>query len=534
MTQSRLHRVEWLLILTVVVAALWKGMLLAWGPFSFNADEAVVALMARHILAGARPLFFYGQFYMGSLDAGLVALGFALFGEDVLVIRVVQGLLYLGTVATTGLLAIRIIGSRRAGLAAGLLMAIPTVNVTLYTTVSLGGYGEALLLGNLLLLLSLRLRERPEMLWMWAAWGVVAGLGFWAFGLIVAYALPALLYVLWPRKSVPLAGKRWLRPVLVIGGAAVGASPWLLAAAQTGLAPLLTEMVGSAIAGASPQEPLAAAASHLFSLLVLGTTVIFGLRPPWEVRWLAMPLLPLAVVFWLSVLAHGASSLPSTGDHRGGRVLVAGLVLAVLAGFVLAPFGADPSGRYFLPLAAPLAVFAGGFVSWLVTKGRAWMAWGLLTAVLAFHAAGTIECALRNPPGLTTQFDSITRIDHRHDQALMAFLFQQGERRGYTNYWVAYPLAFLSHEELIFVPGLPYHQDLRYTSRDDRYPEYDPLVDSSEQVAYITTHHPILDDLLRRAFTSLGVTWREAVFGDYRLFYDLSRPVRPSDVSVGE
>jgi hypothetical protein len=32
-----------------------------------------------------------------------------------------------------------------------LLLAIPSVNVILYTTVSLGGYGEALLLGNLIL-----------------------------------------------------------------------------------------------------------------------------------------------------------------------------------------------------------------------------------------------------------------------------------------------------------------------------------------------------------------------------------------------
>jgi hypothetical protein len=34
-----------------------------------NSDEAVVGLMARHILDGKRPVFYYGQAYMGSLDA---------------------------------------------------------------------------------------------------------------------------------------------------------------------------------------------------------------------------------------------------------------------------------------------------------------------------------------------------------------------------------------------------------------------------------------------------------------------------------
>ncbi len=51
--------------------------------------------MARHILGGERPIFFYGQAYMGSLDAWLVAAGFWFFGQQVWVIRFVQILLYL-------------------------------------------------------------------------------------------------------------------------------------------------------------------------------------------------------------------------------------------------------------------------------------------------------------------------------------------------------------------------------------------------------------------------------------------------------
>ena len=38
--------------------------------------------MARHILLGARPAFFYGQAYMGSLDAFLAAAAFAIFGQQ--------------------------------------------------------------------------------------------------------------------------------------------------------------------------------------------------------------------------------------------------------------------------------------------------------------------------------------------------------------------------------------------------------------------------------------------------------------------
>jgi len=208
-------------------------------------------------------------------------------------------------------------------------------------------------------------------------------------------------------------------------------------------------------------------------------------------------------------------------------------MVTLLAGFVLSPFGADPSGRYFLPLAAPLASFAAG---WVVSAEQRWGRWVWLApgVLIPFHLVGTLESASRFPPGLTTQFDPVTQIDHRYDAELMAFLQSQGERRGYTNYWVAYPLAFLSQEDLIFVPRLPYHQDFRYTRRDDRYAPYDDLVARAERVAYITTNHPALASTLREGFLSLGVTWKEARFGDYLVFYGLSRAVRPEALGLGE
>lgn len=509
-----------------------KAALLAWSAFPFNADEAVVALMARHILAGARPTFFYGQAYMGSLDAALVALGFALVGQQVIVIRVIQALLYFGTVTTTVLLGARLFGSRRAGVVAGLLMAIPTVNVTLYTTVSLGGYGETLLIGNLLLLLGLRIYGRPDSVWPYAVWGLLAGLGFWGFALVLVYAIPSAGLVLWssirqPRR-VPALG----RVGVLVLSTLVGALPWIAWAASQGVSALLAEMAGSAIAGASPPNPLAAVGAHVANLLLLGSTVIWGLRPPWEVRWLALPLLPLALAFWLVVATEGILSLRRPVTGKAGRWLLAVVSAVLVAAFVLSPFGADPSGRYFLPLAAPLALAAGDLIDRLRPRAGPLWTFALLTGILTFNLLGTLQCALRNPPGLTTQFDSVTWIDHRYDQELIAFLRRNGERRGYSNYWVAYPTAFLSGEEVILVPRLPYHQDFRYTPRDDRYPPYDARVAESTELVYVTTNHPALDDRLREGFRAAGAAFREAWIGNYHVFYNLSREVRPEDLDL--
>jgi hypothetical protein len=97
---------------------------------------------------------------------------------------------------------------------------------------------------------------------------------------------------------------------------------------------------------------------------------------------------------------------------------------------------------------------------------------------------------------------------------------------------VAYPLAFLSEERLLFSPRLPYHLDFRYTPRDDRYPAYTAAAEGSSRVAYITTRHPQLDERLRTAFRAAGATWRETAIGDYRIFYDLSTAVRPAEIGL--
>src|SRR5512139_2416923 len=173
--------------LIVLLSAVYKLFLLAFNAVPFNGDEAIVALMARHILRGERPVFFYGQAYLGSTDAWLAAASFSIFGESVLAIRVVHILLFAGVVLTTYLLARRYVQSEWGARAAMLWMALPPAMLTLYTTATLGGYTETLLLGNLLLLMAdgqwlLASRWRAG---RWLLFGLIAGFAFYTFPLIL-------------------------------------------------------------------------------------------------------------------------------------------------------------------------------------------------------------------------------------------------------------------------------------------------------------------------------------------------------------
>ncbi len=512
---------------------MWKVSLLSQGLFPFNSDEAIVGLMARHILEGSWPTFFYGQAYMGSLDATLVAAAFRALGQEVWVIRLVQVLLYLGTTATTMLLAHHLGGGGLATAAAGLLMAVPTVNVTLYTTVSLGGYGEALLIGNLLLLVALWSGEHPERLGPLALWGGLAGLGFWAFGLTLVYTIPSLfLLAIHQGRRIPrhqVAGRLGLLAL----GFVIGGFPWFRWAFLNGWDLLVQELFGAAIAGASPAAFWDSVLRHTLNFLLFGLTAIFGFRPPWTVAPLALSLAPIAFGFWVAVIWFTIRDLlrpKATGWSQ--RMLVAAVPLLVIAGFIVSPFGADPSGRYFMPLAAPLAIFAGLFLEQIARRAGVWAPATVLALVLVFNAWGTLQAAAQEPFGLTTQFDPVSWIDHGHDQALMEFLTENELTHGYSNYWVSYVLAFQSDERLIYVPFLPYHQDFRHTMRDSRYAPYEVEVAQSGRVAYITTNHPRLDERLRSGFADQGIMFREARIGDYQVFYDLSSTVEPSQLRL--
>ncbi len=514
----------WPLVVILTGGIVLKVVLLALNAVPFNADEAVVALMARHILRGARPLFFYGQAYMGSLDAYLVAVAFRLFGECVLAIRLVQIVLFAAVLATGYLVALRFTADRRVALVATLLLAFPPVLLTLYTTATLGGYGEALLVGNLLLWWGHRLGGEDVRRWgLWLMWGLAAGLGFWAFGLVLVYLLPVTLWLVWRLRTRP-----WPGYLLAVLGFAVGSLPWWLGN-MSNLSVAVTELSGAAVnSTATAGSFLGNVGMRILNFVVFGLPALFGLRFPWSVDgpplWLAVP----ALVLYIGALGYGLRRR-ARAVVRSGRILLWGICGALFLGFILTPFGGDPSGRYFVPLYLPLFTFAGDVMVMLRERIGRW-AFVLLGAVLAFNLVGTVQAALTNPPGITTQFEAITQVDHRYDEELMNFLRSHGGTRGYANYWVTFPIAFLSDEEIVLVPRLPYKADLRYTSRDDRYGPYGEWVEASSTVVYVTSNHPVLDVLLRERFRDASVGYAEVQIGDYHVFYALSRKVTSEEL----
>ena len=60
------------------------------------------------------------------------------------------------------------------------------------------------------------------------------------------------------------------------------------------------------------------------------------------------------------------------------------------------------------------------------------------------------------------------------------------------------------------------------------------IVEGADHTAYITTNHPDLDEYLEGKFETLQVDWQDEQIGDFHIYFDLSRPVHPEEIGLGE
>src|SRR5919204_6812177 len=144
-----------------------------------DGDEAVVGLMARHIaFLGERPVFYWGQPYLGSLEAFSAAPLFRVFDSSSLALKLVPTAYSLGFLALSGLLARRLFGDGPA-LATAAYLALPPSMWAVWSQKARGGYAELLFVGEALLLVTLWLAARPSVRGA-LVWGLLGGLALWS------------------------------------------------------------------------------------------------------------------------------------------------------------------------------------------------------------------------------------------------------------------------------------------------------------------------------------------------------------------
>lgn len=202
--------------LDITVAVLcFAAALTARAPFIqrgetlLHSDEAIVGLMAQDIAAGRRyPIYFYGQRYMGALEAYAVAAASPLFDNPIHALRFAPACFFALMVAVQYLLLTRWF-SRRGGLMGALSLIACSPMFMQWSISARGGYVEILLWGSALL-------------WAYSEWfvppapttrrglrkfafGALIGSGMWINPSIILFLTPIVAHALLNR---PLAAIR--------------------------------------------------------------------------------------------------------------------------------------------------------------------------------------------------------------------------------------------------------------------------------------------------------------------------------------
>jgi len=305
-------------LLLLATAVAMRAFLIAHGWPALQSDEALLALMGRHILLdGQHPLFFWGQSYLVPVESYLFAGAFAIFGISTVVFRGV-----LLAITTVFLWLVYQLGRAIYGRTTGWLtltyLALGPFWALFGEIRARGAYIEDMTLGAALFLLVRRSVHAPARRRAWphyALMGLLAGVGFMIHPIMLVYIAPAAVVLALARRRELLG-----QPGLVA-----------LAVMVVICIPLLAYNISHPAATLAQLWAQNGSDSHASSFLS-------SLWRSWQATWaIGLPIAvsgpetcaTVTVPAWLSWLATGCRTIDQL-IVAGGSLIIAGMTLALL------------------------------------------------------------------------------------------------------------------------------------------------------------------------------------------------------------
>lgn len=418
---SRLRRHgEWRWRALVFVAAVAGLALRVWVHASAlgipDSDEAIVGLMARHVLDGELAVFFWGQPFGGSQETLVTAPVFALVSSGWITLRLVPVALSAVAALVVWRVGRRTVGEPAATVAGCAAWIFPPFLVYKLTHQH-GFYASGVLYAALILLLALRLVAGPT-LGRAVAFGLVAGLGLWQSAQLLPIVLAATAWTVWRRPA-------WLRFAPAAAAAAfVGALPALVWNVEHGWASL-----------DSPIENTTSYAHRLRIFLSPLLPMLLGLRTPLTQET------PLPAPALLLVLAALAALFVAAAIRSRSRPASLLYLTAAVFPFVyaVAPQTLLSHEPRYLVVASPIVVLL------LASLGTSFRRACVVLAVLLTVSIVTLE-------RMETHLETVpTRppAAPRDLGPLVTVLDELGLDRVYADFWVAYRLTFDTDERIV-------------------------------------------------------------------------------------
>ncbi|MGQ5264789.1 ArnT family glycosyltransferase [Micromonospora sp. ZYX-F-536] len=526
--RPRLDRPALVALLFGLAGVVYRLVLTLYTVPVSNSDEATFGLAALHIGQGReRPVFLYGQHYMGMLESYLAAPLVAVAGPSWPVLRLPMLALYAVFLYLIYRLTRRLCTPWFAAFVVGLLALGPERVVRDQLTV-VGGRPEVKPAVLLMLLITMGLaagtvrRRRLAV----ALFGLLVGLAAWSDWLILPYLAVAGLALVWAVRRELLG---W-SGLLLVAGVVVGVAPMLWDNLRAAPGEDSLSVFREVSTKAGPMPPWS---DRIRGGLLEGVPLAHGLCPVdgcgrWQ-QWFGLlyPVL-LAIAAVLAVLAYRRAA----GAPRGERVrpvvqlaLVAGAALTLLS-YVRSPLAATSpldNARYLsvLQLSLPAVLWplwAAAVACWRGTVG----ALGRLTGALATAALAALTATMLVITVLfATSGVQASRTEERQARQLASALRANGPHEVYGDYWTCNRLIFNTDETVVC--GV---LDADLSPGQNRYLPYWRQVGRAERPGYVVEVDSPMERRLRRLLGDRPDAAPVREVDGYRVYHP-DTPVRP-------
>ncbi len=513
---------DYLFLCIVLLLALAIRLDFLWANnFVIDSDEAIVGLMARHIVEGGEiPAFYYGQHYMGSLEALVTAGVFSVFGPSAIGLKCVPLAFSLVLVVLVYLLTKEVAGKTAARIAA-LVAAIPPSALVIWSAMARGGFIELVVIGAAAFLALLK--------WVKGEWpfargglagifvtGLLLGLGWWVNNQIVYFMLPAgfaVLAVLLETakgRGIIFLGKKLVQWAMAgFVGFFVGGLPfWLYNFEHQFIS--FKMFTGSSTGDAW---------DHLQGVFSVALPILLGAKRFWQVENIFPSSTALVWIVYLAMLGAlivirrrellRLFTFRIDKDHPIEVFLL--FLFACIAVFSLSSFGwLVEAPRYLLPMYVGIFVLTGVMLEYCWNKSRV-LGLGLVALFLSLNLLSSYYHG-RAIPGEPYIFKG-ERVS-KDQTALINWLKEHNVHWVRTNYWIGYRLAFETKEAVRFLV----YQAPWQTRIESYRKEASPLDQNSMPFVLV----PAQAEIIRKGLEISGFSFKEESLSGYAVLYDLN------------
>jgi hypothetical protein len=499
---------DWCWLLGVIIFGCgMRFFYLSASHFIIDSDEAIVGLMAKHILeTGIIPVFYYGQHYMGSLEPITAAFFFSIFGSSNTTLHAAPFFWFFLTQIAFFKLCFENISRMNARIS-GVLFAVAPIGFIEWSTKARGGFIEIVFLitfAFLFLMRAVRENRIKQIRFNLCTAAFILGVGWWVNNQIV-YLFPfaGIVFLI---TLIPFGIKNFsIITLLSFFCFLFGGSPyWIYNIIHSGASFGMFHL-------ASFSEVI----DHTKGAFQHAVPIILGTRGFNQNQDIIPGSWIVANLLILYSLYKGLNAFLTSRFSFHQRIMIGGCVISVmtiLIVFVISIFGSlSVAPRYLLPL----------YIFFL--------------PLIAVHAEHTKNKYVRYFPvvvllalslisnywgGMRISGQPIVHSGERvskDNQELISWLASENIHLVRTNYWIGYRLAFESNEAVRFLIFQP--------PRETRIRAYEKLVQSKQELLetplVVTT---LQAQYIREALQTLDITFRETQKSGYFIFDKLSLP----------